>query len=147
MRPHGSQPTGLLCPWDFPGKTTGVGCHFLLQEIFPTRGSIPGLPHYRQTLYHLSHQMSPEETVKQPQPTATQISRTGRAPGYWFLIRSAGGFDAQADPQNGRVKITPEPLSHLSPAFRAYTWTTEAIRNGGHRIFRVKFFYVHISFI
>ena len=26
----------LLCPWDSPGKNTGVGCHFLLQEIFPT---------------------------------------------------------------------------------------------------------------
>ena len=28
----------LLCPWDFPGKNTGVGCHFLLQGIFPTQG-------------------------------------------------------------------------------------------------------------
>ena len=28
-----------LCPWDFPGKNTGVGCHFLLQRIFQTRGS------------------------------------------------------------------------------------------------------------
>ena len=28
--------TGLLCPWDFPGKNTEVGCHFLLQGIFPT---------------------------------------------------------------------------------------------------------------
>ena len=26
----------LLCPWDFPGKSTGVGCHFLLQRIFLT---------------------------------------------------------------------------------------------------------------
>ena len=46
----------LLCPWDFPGKSTGVGCHFLLQRIFPTQGLNPGLPHCRQTLYHLSHQ-------------------------------------------------------------------------------------------
>ena len=30
-RPHGLQPTRLLCPWDFPGKSTGVGCHCLLQ--------------------------------------------------------------------------------------------------------------------
>ena len=30
------QPARLLCPWDFPGKNTGVGCHFLLQGIFPT---------------------------------------------------------------------------------------------------------------
>ena len=32
LRPHGLQPTRLLCPWDFPGKSTGVGCYFLLQE-------------------------------------------------------------------------------------------------------------------
>ena len=31
LRPHGLQPTRLLCPWDFPGKNTGVGCHFLLR--------------------------------------------------------------------------------------------------------------------
>ena len=33
---HGLQPTRLLCPWDFPSRNTGVGCHFLLQGIFPT---------------------------------------------------------------------------------------------------------------
>ena len=31
MQPHGLEPTRLLCPWNFPGKNTGVGCHFLLQ--------------------------------------------------------------------------------------------------------------------
>ena len=36
----------------------GVGCHSLLQEIFPTQGSNPGLLHCRQILYHLSHQGS-----------------------------------------------------------------------------------------
>ena len=34
---------GFLCPWDSPGRNTGVGCHFLLQEIFPTQGSNLGL--------------------------------------------------------------------------------------------------------
>ena len=51
--------TKLLHPWDFQGKSTGVGCHFLLRGIFPTQGSNPGLSHCRQTLYHLSHQGSP----------------------------------------------------------------------------------------
>ena len=60
LQPHGLQPTRLLCPWDFPGKNTGVGCHFLFQGIFPTQGSNPGLPCCRQTLYHLSHQGSPK---------------------------------------------------------------------------------------
>ena len=55
LRPHGLQPTRLLCPWDFPGKDTGVGGHFLLQGIFPTQGSNPGLLHYRQILYQLSY--------------------------------------------------------------------------------------------
>ena len=36
--------------YSLPGKSTGVGCHFLLQGIFPTQGSNPGLPHSRQTL-------------------------------------------------------------------------------------------------
>ena len=41
---------------DSPSKNIGVGCHALLQRIFPTQGSNPGLPHCRQIVYHLSHQ-------------------------------------------------------------------------------------------
>ena len=37
------------------GRSPGVDCHFLLQGIFPTQGSNPGLPHCRQTLYRLNH--------------------------------------------------------------------------------------------
>ena len=44
---------------DSPGKNTGVGCHALLQGIFPTQGSNPGLPHCRHILYHLSQHRSP----------------------------------------------------------------------------------------
>ena len=44
---------------DSPGKNTGVGCHALLQGIFPTQGLNPSLPHCRQILYLLSHQGSP----------------------------------------------------------------------------------------
>ena len=32
-RPHGLQPSRLLCPWDFPGKSTGMGCHRLLRSV------------------------------------------------------------------------------------------------------------------
>ena len=42
-------------PWSSSGKSTGMGCHFLRQGIFPTQESNPGLPHCRQTHYHLSH--------------------------------------------------------------------------------------------
>ena len=59
LRPHGLYPARLLCPGDFPGKITGVGCHALLQGIFPTQGSNAGHPHCRWALYRLSHQGSP----------------------------------------------------------------------------------------
>ena len=54
LRPHGlsgsirltiRQSIRLLCPWDFPGKSARVDCHFLLQGIFPTEESNPGLLH------------------------------------------------------------------------------------------------------
>ena len=47
-----------LCPWDSPGKNTGVGSHSVLQGIFLTQGSNSGLLHCSQILYHLSHQGS-----------------------------------------------------------------------------------------
>ena len=61
LGPHGLQPTRVLRPWDFPGRSTGVGCHFLLHGIFLTQGWNLGLPHCRQTLEgrcfcHRSHQ-------------------------------------------------------------------------------------------
>ena len=43
------------CPWNSPGQNPGVGSLSLLQGIFPTQGSNPGLPHCRQILYQLSH--------------------------------------------------------------------------------------------
>ena len=50
---------GFSVHGDFPGQKIGVGCHAFLQGIFPTQGSNPGLPHWRQILYHQSHQESP----------------------------------------------------------------------------------------
>ena len=51
LRPCRLQPSRLLCPWDFPGKNTSVGCHILLQGIFQTQRWNPGLLHCRQILY------------------------------------------------------------------------------------------------
>ena len=51
LQPHGLQPASLLYPWNSPGKNTGVGTHFLLQGIFPTQRSNPGLLHCRQIVY------------------------------------------------------------------------------------------------
>ena len=50
---------GLYSPWNSLGQNTGVGSLSLLQGIFATQGSDPGLPHCRQILYQLSHKGSP----------------------------------------------------------------------------------------
>ena len=59
LRPYGLYPPRLLCPWDSPGKNTGVGCHPLLQGIFQTQESSRGLLHCRQILNCPRHQERP----------------------------------------------------------------------------------------
>ena len=59
VQSYGLQPARFLCPWEFPVKHTGVGYHFLLQGIFPTQRSNPGLLPCRQILCHLSQQGIP----------------------------------------------------------------------------------------
>ena len=55
--PDSLQPHGRYSPWNSPGQNTGVGSLSLLQGIFPTRGSNPGLLHCGQILYQLSHKV------------------------------------------------------------------------------------------
>ena len=77
LQPQGLYPIRLLCPLHSPGKNTGVGCHSLLQGIFPTQGSNPGLLHCRWILYHVSHQRSPRilEQVAYPLSRGSSQSR------------------------------------------------------------------------
>ena len=55
LQPHRLSPVSLLCPWDFPGKNTGVGCHFLLQRILLTQRSNLCLLHWQADSLPLSH--------------------------------------------------------------------------------------------
>ena len=83
------QPHVLYTAWNSPCPNTGVGSHSLLQEIFPTQWSNPGLPHCRWTLYQLSHQGSPGilEWVIYP------FSRGSSWPRNWTGVSCiAGGF-------------------------------------------------------
>ena len=67
LRPYGLWPTRLLHPCNLVGKRTGVGCHFLLQRIFLTQESNPGLQHCRQTLYHKwLRTLEPESWISNP---------------------------------------------------------------------------------
>ena len=105
---HGQGPARLLCPWNSPGKNTGVGCHFLLQEIFPTQRLNPGLPCCRQILYPLSHQGSPRilEWVAYPfsrgssQPrNRTQVSHiAGRVFTLWAIRETQEYWSGQPIP-------------------------------------------------
>ena len=69
-------PSGSSVHGDSLGKNTGVGCHTLLQGIFPTQGLNPGLPHCRQILYCLSHQGSPTKVYVSPKEREGKVSRT-----------------------------------------------------------------------
>ena len=60
LRPHGLEPTRLLCSWESPGKNIGVGSHFLLQGIFPTQGWNPCLLNGQAESLPLSHLGSPK---------------------------------------------------------------------------------------
>ena len=51
----------ILCPWNFPGKNTGAGCHFLVQGIFLTQGWNPCVSHWQADSLPLSHQGSPSQ--------------------------------------------------------------------------------------
>ena len=67
VSPHRLQPARLLCPWDFPGKNTGVGCHFLLHGICPTQGLNPGLLrllHWQVGSLPLIHPGSPQKPLQ-----------------------------------------------------------------------------------
>ena len=59
LRSPGLYPSRLFCLWDFPGKNTRVGCHFLLQGIFLTRRSGPSLLNWQVGTLPLSHLRSP----------------------------------------------------------------------------------------
>ena len=83
------RPQGLYSLWNSPGQNTGVGSLSLLQGIFATQGSNPGLPHCRQILYQLSHEVSPRilEWVACP------FSRGSSRPRNWTGVTcTAGGF-------------------------------------------------------
>ena len=63
LQPHGLYASSFLCPWNLPGKTTGVGCHFLLQGIFPSQGSNPGLLRWQADSLPLTRQKNPRYSL------------------------------------------------------------------------------------
>ena len=75
------QPHGLYNPWNSPGQNTGVGSRSLLQGIFLTQGSNPGLPHCRQILYQVNHRGSPRILGGWPILSPGDLPNPGTDPG------------------------------------------------------------------
>ena len=93
LRPHGLQPTRLLCPWDSPGKNTGVGCHALLQGIFPTQGWNP-------PLVCLPHWQAGSLPLVPPEKPLTPIQTVSSSPGNILIFKSS---IVHWDPKSGMV--------------------------------------------
>ena len=66
LQPHGPYPPGSSCPWGFPGRNTAVGCHLLLQGIFPTQGLI-------LCLLHLLHRQADSLLLAPPGKPTMQV--------------------------------------------------------------------------
>ena len=77
LPPHKLQPARLLCPWDFPGKNTGVGCHFLFQENLPNPGWNLHLMNWQADSLPLSHQGNPYVCIT--------LKQNKRLPELWYL--------------------------------------------------------------
>ena len=76
LQPHGLKPARHLCPWDSPGKITGVGCYALPQGIFTTQESNPHL-------FSLLHWQVDSLPLR-----------------YWEALRSEGSWINEEDPRN-----------------------------------------------
>ena len=83
------QPNGLYSPWNSLGQNNGVSSLSLLQGIFPTQVSNPGLPHCRWILYQLSHQESPRILEWVAYPFSSGSSRPRNRTGVSSI---EGGF-------------------------------------------------------
>ena len=66
LPPYGQWAARLLCPWNFPGKNTGVGCHFLLQRICLTQGSNLHLLRWQEDSLPLNHQENTQLSIAIP---------------------------------------------------------------------------------
>ena len=108
LQPMDCSPQGSSVHVDFLGKNPVVGYYFLLQGIFPTQGSNPGLPNCRQILYQLSHQGS-------------QINITGKQTGLpWWLSGKRLACQCRRhgfDPWSGKIPHAAKQLSPCTTTF------------------------------
>ena len=104
----------LLCPWNSPGKNTGLGSHSLLQVIFLTQGSNTSILHCKHILYHLSRERS--QRVEHQRMYAFELwcwRRLLRIP--WTARRSNQSILKEINPKYSleELMLKLQSLSHL----------------------------------
>ena len=109
--PVDCKPDRLLCPWNSPDKSTGVGSHSLLQGVFSTQGLNWGLLHCRWILYQLSHQGIMWVTRNKGNPPPKCSRRTMGTESD----QSQAGLDS--DSSSTTYEQTTTDRSHPSPHF------------------------------
>ena len=131
LQHHGLWPARLLCPWDSPGKNTGVGCHFLPQGIFPTQRLNPHLLHWQVDSLPLSHQGSMkigtiwEQSEGNANPDRAEGPEHKRSfcperfhqfCRFWERLSCAQGLpELRAHPQAEEPDRPPSPFMKLAP--------------------------------
>ena len=106
------QPHGLYSAWNSSGQNTGVGSLSLLQGIFPTQGSNPGLPHWRRLLYQLSHRGSPRILEWVAYPFSSGSSRPRNRTGVSCI---AGGFFTNWDIREAGLSCCSSNITGIFP--------------------------------
>ena len=117
---NSSWPHGLYSPWNSPGQNTGVRSLSLLQGIFPTQGSNPGLLCCRWIFYQLSHQGNPRTLEWVAYPSSRGSSQSRNWTGFSCI---SGFFTNWAIREAGRVQN-----QHL--------WDKESLENGPRKSVR-----------
>ena len=146
LLPHGQKPTRLLCPWDFPGKNTGVGCHFLLQGIFPTQVSCIAGRCFNLWATREAHQGSPSgKPIKKPMKKA-EHQRIDAFELWCWIRRLRIPYTARRSNQSVLKEISPEyslegfmlklNLQYFGTWFQELThwkipWCWERLKAGG----------------
>ena len=118
LQPYGVQTTRFLCPWDSPGKNTGVGCHFLFQGVFPTQG-------LNLSLLHRQTNSSPLAPLEKPIPinSSFKSSPNSKIASLTLVfaqdteqISGQSGTQVQASPRASPRPCTTTPCPGVSPS-------------------------------
>ena len=101
-------------PWNSPGQNTGVGSHFLLQGIFPTQGSNPGLLHYRQILFFFFLQADSLAAESPGKPSKHSKDETKIEVGNPALTTSLTGLPEPNEAGMGEGKVFTSTNCHTN---------------------------------